>query len=136
MTVGLFAYFLRSKTLSVIFIFGLGLMLIGQGHYAWKASQHLPLRVVSLARHWPRLPVTARSSLQLLGNCCGYGDFADRPGEFCPSAAVVGCKYRLVEITANIKQTLKICLVLSFIVFVSMTIFTIVLSLYTAEKDQ
>lgn len=104
MTVGLLGIFVRRKWLLFIFTGGMVVLLLGQLYQNIRLTNQLDLRLVTVTNNWDTISPAARSQVQILGNCCGYYDPQDRPGEFCPETADEGCKFRINEMARSLKS--------------------------------
>lgn len=104
MGLGLLALLLRSRTIVWVYFACLLAIYIGQSVETLRIGQNLNTYLRSLTFSWDNLSSTMKNEVQLFGQCCGYYDPFDRPGNFCPENTLVGCRYRLKELEAGIRH--------------------------------
>lgn len=122
---GVAALIIRPSFWSGVLPLGLFLLVFSQSIYFWRFSADLPHHLKNLSLNWFELPSVARSSLQLLGDCCGHDDRLDYPGAFCPRDSRLGCRFRMDRIKMSIKNLFLgsfvlglLSFVLSFLIFI------------------
>ena len=104
---GLFASLVEDRKIGFAFIGVLGALLFIQFVVTLRLKSHTALRLRTLTKHWDELPPLARSAVQYVGDCCGYANPLDRPGEFCPEDANIGCKFSIREMVYGIEGLLN-----------------------------
>lgn len=104
MGLGLVALLLRSRTIVWVYLACLLVIYIGQSVETYRIGQKLDTHVRTLTFNWDDLSSTAKTEIQIFGQCCGYYDPFDRPGGFCPEDVLVGCRYRLKELEAGARH--------------------------------
>lgn len=116
LVIGFMASFMRSKTLSYIYISGLVTLLFWQAYKTYQLNEDLKVGVETLtSTNWDELSLQARSAVQMFGTCCGYNYLNDRPGTFCPINAQVGCRFALTEVERSIRYTINEFFLASFL---------------------
>jgi hypothetical protein len=107
LAIGIFASLWEDKNFAYGFIGLLALLLFMQFIVTVRLKDHTGYRLRTLTKHWDELPPMTRSAVQYVGNCCGYRDPLDRPGEFCPHDAKDGCKVSIKEAVYGVNSVLN-----------------------------
>lgn len=115
MIIGFMTGITRNKKLFYAFGIGLILLWVGQAYQTYHLNKHVEPKLKHFTKNWDDIPNRIKNEIQILGNCCGYYDTLDRPGEYCPADAKNGCKYELYHAAEQVRSTTKSALFGSFI---------------------